>query len=314
MSNEISTVPYNRFSSTNIKIASIFSILYLGWIHWSMGLRVEHITSIIVLITLFFMGKTTRNLVLGFGFFILYAILYDSLRVWPNIQFNPVHVIEPFNLEKKLFGLNLNGTEVIPSEYLYAHKSDIKGFIAGAFYLTWVPVPLLFAVYLFFKNKKLLVHFSFAFLLTNLVGFLIYYLYPAAPPWYKIYHGDVVDFSISGSAAGLVDFDRIIGMPLFENMYTRNSNVFAAIPSLHAAYPIVLFYFGLKNKVRWLYILFFIDIIGIWYGAVYTLHHYIIDLLLGGLCAIIAIFIYERIFNRKEKRTFLDTYTELIRR
>lgn len=314
MSNELTTVPYNRFSSTNIKIATIFSILYLSWIHCSMGLRVEHITSITVLVLMFFIGKTTRNLVLGFGFFILYAILYDSLRVWPNSQFNPVHIIEPFNLEKTLFGLNLNGTEVIPSEYLYASKSDLKGFIAGAFYLTWVPLPLIFAVYLFFKNKKLLVHFSFAFLLTNLVGFIIYYLYPAAPPWYKLAYGDVVDFTISGSAAGLVDFDKIIGIPIFENMYTRNSNVFAAIPSLHAAYPVVLFYFGLKNKVRWMSILFFIDIIGIWYGAVYTLHHYIIDLLLGGLCAIIAIFIYERVFNRKEKKTFLDTYTELIRR
>ena len=314
MSNEISTVPYNRFSSTNIKIVSIFSIVYLGWIHWSMGLRVEHLTSLTLFIVLFFIGKTTRNLVLGFGFFILYAILYDSLRVWPNSQFNPVHVVEPFNLEKKLFGLNLNGTEVIPNEYLYANKSDLKDFIAGAFYLTWVPLPLIFGVYLFFKNKKLLVHFSFAFLLTNLVGFIIYYLYPAAPPWYKLMHGDIVDFTISGSAAGLVDFDNIIGVPIFQNMYTRNSNVFAAIPSLHAAYPVVLFYFGLKNKVRWMYILFFIDILGIWYGAVYTLHHYIIDLLLGGLCAIIAIFIYEKVFNRKEKKTFLDTYTELIRR
>jgi len=314
MSNVLTDVPYNRFSSINIKIAAIFTVLYLGWIQFSMGLRAEHIGASVFLILMFFASKTTRNMVLGFGFFILYAILYDSLRVWPNIQFNPVHIIEPFNLEKQLFGLNLNGTEVIPGEYLYASKSDLKGFIAGAFYLTWVPLPILFAGYLFFKDKKLLVHFSFAFLLTNLIGFVIYYLYPAAPPWYKLNHGDTVDFNVIGSAAGLLDFDRIIGIPLFENMYTRNSNVFAAIPSLHAAYPIVLFYFGWKHKVRWLYVLFFIDIIGIWYGAVYTLHHYIIDLLLGGLCAIIAIFIYEKVFNRVGKKTFLDTYTDLIRR
>ena len=62
---------------------------------------------------------------LGFGFFIIYAILYDSLRVWPNHEFNPVHILEPFNLEKRLFGLNLNGTMVIPGEYLFAHKTDI---------------------------------------------------------------------------------------------------------------------------------------------------------------------------------------------
>lgn len=307
-------VPYHRFSKSNIQIASIFTILYIGWISLSMGLRIEHISSISFLLICFFASKVTRNITLGFGFFIIYAILYDSLRVWPNYQFNPVHILEPFNLEKSLFGLNLNGTEVIPGEYLFANKTNFQSFVSGAFYLTWVPFPLAFALYLFFKNKRLLIDFSFTFLVTNLVGFIIYYLYPAAPPWYKIYHGTELDFSILGSAAGLLEFDRLIGFPLFENMYTRNSNVFAAIPSLHAAYPLILLYFGLKNKVRWMYTIFFIDVIGIWYAAVYTLHHYVIDLLMGSLCAIIAIFIFEIFFNRKEKTGFLDTYTDLIRR
>ena len=312
MSNTAPNVLYQRFSTSNIKIAFIFTTCYLSWIHLSMGLRSEHLVSISVLLLMFFTGKTTRNIVLGFGFFILYAIIYDSLRVFPNYELNPVHVIEPYNLEKSLFGVELNGNKVIPGEYLFDAKSDLKSFLAGAFYLTWVPLPVLFALYLFFKDKKLLVHFTFAFLLTNLIGFVGYYLYPAAPPWYKLYYGDIVDHSLLGSAAGLVEFDRIIGTPLFENMYTRNSNVFAAIPSLHAAYPIVLFYFGLKHKVKWMYVLFFIDIIGIWYGAVYSLHHYIVDLLLGGLCALIGILIYEKVFNRKGGDTFLDKYAALI--
>lgn len=314
MKGAVEPTAYNRFSNSNLKIASIFTVLYILWISLSMGLRPEHIGAVAFLLIMFFAGKTTRNITLGFGFFIIYAIIYDSLRVWPNSQFNPVHILEPFNLEKKLFGLNLNGTEVIPGEYLAASKSTAKSFVAGAFYLTWVPLPILFAFYLFFKDKKLLLQFTFTFLLTNIVGFIIYYLYPAAPPWYILDHGELVDFSISGSAAGLLDFDKIVGMPIFENMYTRNSNVFAAIPSLHAAYPVVLFYFGLKNRVHWMSILFFIDILGIWYGAVYTLHHYIIDLLLGLFCAIIAFFVFEKVFNKKGKQTFLDTYTDLIRR
>ncbi len=314
MSTETTEIPYTRFSKSNIKIATIFTVLYIGWISLSMGLRAEHIGAMSIILITFFTSKITRNIVLGFGFFILYAILYDSLRVWPNYEFNPVHILEPFNLEKKLFGLNLNGTELIPGEYLFSNKTDFQSLLSGAFYLTWVPFPLAFALYLFFNNKKLLIDFSFTFLLTNLVGFVIYYLYPAAPPWYKIYHGIELDFNVLGSAAGLLEFDRLVGSPIFENMYTRNSNVFAAIPSLHAAYPVVLFYFGLKNKVKWMSILFFIDILGIWYGAVYTLHHYIIDLLLGSLCAIIAIFVFEKIFNKKENKTFLDTYTNLISR
>ena len=314
MANVTTKDSYNRFSKSNVQGFSIFTLLYISWISLSMGLRVEHLGAVSFLLITFFANKKTRNITLGFGFFIIYAILYDSLRVWPNHEFNPVHILEPFNLEKKLFGINLNGTVVIPGEYLFAHKTDIQSFISGVFYLTWVPFPLAFAFYLYFKNKKLLIDFGFTFLLTSLVGFVFYYLYPAAPPWYKIYYGTELDLSILSSAAGLIEFDRLVSFPLFENMYTRNSNVFAAIPSLHAAYPLVLLYFGIKNRVKWMSVVFFLDIIGIWFGAVYTLHHYIIDLLLGSLCAIIAIFVYEKIFNRIGKKTFLDTYTDLIRR
>ena len=145
-------------------------------------------------------------------------------------------------------------------------------------------------------------------LIGVIIGFVFYYLYPAAPPWYKLYYGTELDLNILGSAAGLIEFDRLVSFPLFENMYTRNSNVFAAIPSLHAAYPLVLLYFGIKNRVKWMSVVFFIDIIGIWFGAVYTLHHYIIDLLLGSLCAIIAIFIYEKIFNRSRWKCFYNSW------
>lgn len=305
--------PYDRFNASNLKIAGIFTILYLSWIGIFVGARLDHFAFLGFLLIMFFTNKLTRNVVLGFGFFVIYWILYDGMRVIPNYEVNPVHVLEPFNLEKSLFGLNINGAIITPSEYFMTHKSDFQSILSGILYLTWVPLPLLFALLLFFKNKKLLIHFSFAFLLTNLIGFVIYYLYPAAPPWYYLMHGESVDYSILGNAAQLLEFDRLTGTHIFQNMYNKNANVFAAVPSLHAAYPIVLFYFGLKYKVHWLSILFFLDIIGIWYAAVYSLHHYIVDLLLGGMCAILSIFVYEVLFNRKGKSNFLDTYTSLIR-
>lgn len=303
----------HRFSNTNLKIAGAFASIYLAWTTFFVGFRSDHLSFLLFVLVMFFASKTTRNLTLGLGFFIIYWIIYDGMRVLPNYEVNPVHITEPYELEKSLFGISYQGDTLTPNEYCYAHKASYKGFLSGLFYLTWVPFPMLLSVYFFFKNKPLLIRFSFTFLLTNLVGFVIYYLYPAAPPWYLIYHSGALDFTIPGNAAQLVEFDQVIGYPLFEGMYNKNANVFAAIPSLHAAYPIVTFYFGRKINMLWLKVLLFIDILGIWVAAVYSLHHYIIDLLLGGLCAGIGILIYESIFNRKEKRTFLDTYADLLR-
>ena len=95
-------------------------------------------------------------------------------------------------------------------------------------------------------------------------------------------------------------------------MYNKNANVFAAIPSLHAAYPIVLFYFGLKKRKKWLTALFAIDILGIWFAAVYSMHHYIIDVILGAFCAIIAIFVFDYVLMKTKMRSFIDKYASFI--
>lgn len=305
---------YNRFSRSNMKLGVIFTLLYLIWTVAFVGMRPDHWMFLFFVLLMIYATRTSREIILTFGLFVLYWIIYDGMRVIPNFEVNPVHIIEPFNLEKSLFGLNLNGEKVIPGVFLQAHGNDFLSLLSGIFYLTWVPLPILFGLYLFYKDRRLLIHFSFVFLLTNLIGFVVYYLYPAAPPWYYLQYGNTLDYTILGDAARLSEFDRIVGVPLFQNMYTKNANVFAAIPSLHAAYPIVLFYFGLKHRVRWMSILFFVDIIGIWFAAVYSLHHYVIDLILGGLCAIFSIFVYQFMLNRRGKVSILDTYADLIRR
>ena len=171
---------------------------------------------------------------------------------------------------------------------------------------------MIYAAYLFFKDKEMMLRFSACFLFANLFGFVIYYLFPAAPPWYVYEHGFVQNFDIPGSEAQLANFDSFVGSPIFANMYTKNANVFAAIPSLHSAYPVVLFYFGIKKKYKIASIVFLIDIIGIWFAAVYSMHHYIIDVILGAFSAIIAIFVFEKVLMRTSLRNYLNRYVNFI--
>jgi hypothetical protein len=137
------------------------------------------------------------------------------------------------------------------------------------------------------------VHFSLAFLVVNLLGFVMYYLYPAAPPWYVQGFGFGFQPLTSGNTAGLAKFDAFFGISLFESIYAKGSNVFAAMPSLHSAYPVVVLYFGLTNKLGWVNVLFAMVTAGIWFAAVYTSHHYVLDVGAGVVCAAAGITLFE---------------------
>ncbi len=305
---------YSRFSHINIKVALLFLSLYISWLLLFVGIRLDHILFIISLLIFFFFNKFTRNLVISLVFFWIFWILYDGMRVFPNYEFNPVHIIEPYTLELRYFGFDYLSERVTINEYFDQNNTKFLDFLSGFFYLTWVPLPMLFCVFLFFKKKRLLLSFSACFLVTNLVGFALYYMYPAAPPWYVSIYGFQENFSLPGNAAGLLRFDSLIGIPIFENMYNKNANVFAAIPSLHAAYPVILLYYGTKLKSPWITIIFTLDVIGIWFSALYSNHHYMIDILLGAGCAMIGIIIFEILERKTIISTYLDKLTAFISR
>lgn len=287
-------------------------MLYLLWVWLAVGLRNDHFVFTGLCLLLYFAHPLTRKLVLALFFFAIYWVIYDSLRVFPNHLFNPVHISEPYELEKALFGIPWKGQVITANEYFAQNTHPVLDVMSGLFYLSWVPVPLAFAVWLYFKDKRTLLDFSLAFLLTNIFGFTLYYLYPAAPPWYVELYGFQENFSIPGNEAGLAAFDHIMGVQLFHSMYAKNSNVFAAIPSLHAAYPLITLYFAVKKRLRLASWMFLIILAGIWFSAVYSRHHYIIDVLAGAVCALATIIIFEKTILKSRIDSWLEKYARNI--
>ena len=76
------------------------------------------------------------------------------------------------------------------------------------------------------------------------------------------------------------------------------------MPSLHSSYPVIVFYYALKNKLRYMKFVFALVMCGIWFSAVYTNHHYILDVLAGIGCAVLGIWLFSLVGNRllPEKR------------
>ena len=302
---------------TNRELLTLFLSLGIWLVVTALfvGIRPEHPLLIALIAVLFCAHPQTKKLVIALLPFILFAVSYDWMNIVPNYKVNPIDVQGLYETEKSLFGITTAAGTVTPNEYFAEHHCAFMDFWAGFFYLCWVPVPILFGLSLYFmKQRNLYLRFAIVFLFVNLIGFAGYYIHPAAPPWYVMKYGFEPILNTPGDVAGLGRFDEMTGLGIFDSLYSRNSNVFAAVPSLHSAYMVIAFYYSLKAKYpNFLRVIFGIIMLGIWFTAVYSAHHYIIDAILGASCAVLGIFIFEKIlmkwgaFNR-----FITKYTAYI--
>jgi inositol phosphorylceramide synthase catalytic subunit len=302
-----------KITFQQIFIVFTISLVYLLLSAWLVGYKSDQLFLIIIFNFLYFISSATHKFIIGFSIFIVYWIIFDYMKAFPNYNYNTVHIADLYNFEKKLFGINFNGKLLTPNEYWRVNGNTFLDVTAGIFYLCWIPVPLAFAAFLFFKNKKQFLYFSLTFVLVNFLGFIVYYLYPAAPPWYVQYHGFDFHAATRGNTAGLVKFDNYFHAGIFKSIYSKGSNVFAAMPSLHSSYPVVVLYYGLKNRLGIINVFFAIVMLGIWFTAVYASHHYILDVLAGIVCAFTGIFIFNILISRvKFFREFVGNYEKAI--
>lgn len=259
------------------------------------GFRPEHIVLAALIIALFFVSVPTRKLLVALIPFALFGISYDWMNLLPNYEVNPIDTLGLYSSEKAFFGITTASGVLTPNEWWAIHTNDVLDFICGIFYLCWVPLPIFYGLWLYFSGKRLsYIHFACVFLQVNLIGFACYYIHPAAPPWYVARYGFEPILNTPGSAAGLLAFDSLTGSGIFHAIYERNANVFAALPSLHSAYTLVAFIYAFRahSSVVWKVILGLVTV-GIWFTAVYSSHHYIIDVLSGIACALAGFLLFE---------------------
>lgn len=290
------------------------ALLYLWVFNSLIGIKGEHIFLSLFCVTAYTIHPHGKKFVFAFLIFLIYWIIWDGMKAFPNYMFHEVNIRELYDLEKGIFGIYEGGSILTPNEYFLKNLNAACDLLAGLFYINWVPVPLAFGFYLFLKNPNQLLRFSLSFLVSNILGFILYYTFPAAPPWYVHLHGFEFIPQTPGNAAGLLRIDELLNIELYKGMYEKSSNVFAAFPSLHAAYPLVGFIYSIRNRYFvWSGILGMFTV-GIWWAAIYTQHHYVIDIIAGILCGISGWLITEFVIQKSDKiKSFLDSYTEIIR-
>lgn len=306
------TLPTRRELLISLAILALWLFVTVAFV----GFRSEHILLCAAFLLLFIPYQGSRKLVVALLPFFIFGISYDWMNLLPNYEVNPVDVEGLYTTEKRLFGITVaEGTVMTPNEYFALHHCSAMDFMSGIFYLCWVPLPIIFGIWLYFKGeRRAYLHFAIVFLLVNLIGFAFYYIHPAAPPWYVAMHGMEAIPGTPGEVAGLGRFDEMTGLNIFHLLYSRNANVFAALPSLHSAYTLVALIYAIRFKAPSLWIILLAVVtLGIWLTAVYSSHHYIIDVMCGIICALVGSLLFETAVARiAPLRRALDRYISYI--
>jgi inositol phosphorylceramide synthase catalytic subunit len=297
--------PYPALKLRNVLLVLAIAVAYLLLSRVLVGFHTDQLYVAGLFVAMYIASGATRRFALAFSIFIVYWIIFNYMKAFPNYWVNDVHIADLYAREKSLFGLQMNGTTITPNEYFQANHNTFLDVMTGCFYLCWVPVPLLVGVVLFFRNREQFFRFSLTFLLVNLVGFVIYYVYPAAPPWYVQQFGFTFRANTPGNTAGLHRFDEYFNAGIFKSLYEKSSNVFAAMPSLHSSYPLIVLYYGIKTRMRWLNVFFAVVMVGIWFSAVYTSHHYVLDVMAGIACAVFSIGLFSLLMKTWGMKRFV---------
>jgi hypothetical protein len=250
--------------------------------------RWDHVVLIALILVLAYASASTKKLFVGAYPIGLVAIVYDGMRVFKNwgVTESSVHVCDLRAAELRLFGLS-NGQTL--QDWFQAHPNKWADLYFSVPYGTFIFVALGFTAWLYFRDFGAMQRFTWLFFLMNVMGFVTYHVYPAAPPWYFHTHGCAVDVLAKASEGpNLARVDAMLGIGYFHAFYGRSSDVFGAVPSLHVAYPLVIVLEGWRLMSRgWRAgaVTFFLSMC---FAAVYLDHHWVLDVIIGITYALLA--------------------------
>jgi hypothetical protein len=225
-----------------------------------------------------------RGVVLEWLPFIAILIAYDSFRGSAGHLFG-VHFLPQLQADQALFG---TAPTVTLQHWLWHGQPVWYDALPWAVYLThFLATPIVAAV-LFKRDRSRFRVFAVFVATLSFLGLLTYALYPAAPPW------------MAGEAHLIAPVTRIIphvfpmlGLhsagALIEHGYSYANDV-AAVPSLHAAFALLIAITLWPRKRTWLRPVVALYPLAMTFTLIYTGEHYFSDIALGWVYTVVALF------------------------
>lgn len=210
----------------------------------------------------------------------------------------PIHYTPQIDAER-IFGFG-----VIPSEWLQGHlyhgRTGALEVFSVVMYFSHFFAPLALGFYIWIRRiRHAFAELMFALLATSVLANIVFVLYPTAPPWLAAEHGGLVHvhhvLKQSLLDLHLNAFASIIGDP-------GKYNIVAALPSMHAAFPVIALIVALRYGLpRWIIALQAVQMLGVFFSIVYLGDHYAVDALAGAAFAFAGATIVHRLLTKSDR-------------
>ena len=248
--------------------------------------------------------------------FTAFLIAYDYSRGAADRLGMPTQWTPQIDADKFLFG----GT--VPTIFLQQHllypNPQWWEVITGITYLSHFVASFVIAGVLWFLSRHRFRQFAARFLVLSFVGVLGYILVPSAPPWaaarctaaevrdhpadppcltgfapdsgallpeFTPDHDGAPDFVTSPTVRGL-DLVNLVSARYVFDKHFKTVNRVAAVPSLHAAFTMLIVVFFWRRAKWWLRPILVVYPLLMGFALVFTGNHYVFDILVGWVCAI----------------------------
>lgn len=264
------------------------------WLHPSMGGPLVILLGVLLINSIrnFYLKNSQKKAEVGIfdhGFllfrcwmpFFLVDFIYENLHSLSA-------KISSFDLAPWLYQMDLKLFGFEPTVAVQAITAPWLTDLMAILYAPYLIYPMVLMAILSLGHRRLeFQQVSLAVILTFLLGFLCYVVFPALPPRFYIPEMFTHPVHLSGSYI----HDRL------QNVWDELSAVKgAAFPSLHVALSSIALYYAFQfRKIsRWYRILFYVYlplVPGLWFSTIYLRHHWVLDIVAAwGICAAAILF------------------------
>ncbi len=273
--------------------------VYFAGVPYSSDVILLWITAFLFVSCLDDAGRWRRGIVRDWLPLYLVLVLYDLLRGYAS---HPIW--GPFVRPQAWFDAHLFGG-VAPTLVLQRWLYDpghlhVWDYAAWATYTSHFFTSFVIAGVLWKKDYERFRRFVPLFVGLTLLGYLTYVLYPAMPPWMASQTGHL------GRSVRIVPivWDHV-GLHLAAALFTggnRFDNNIAAMPSLHAAYPMLICLFFWRGSRAWVKAVLALYVLAMAFSVVYGAEHFVIDVFVGWAYAVATFVIGSKLLDRWEAR------------
>lgn len=245
-------------------------------------------------------------------FFALF--LYDLMRGRADSLQTRAHLEPQLGADKLLGAGQALGQRMQAAMYTPGHPQWYD-YLAWATYTSHFVLPLGIAVVLWKTSRARFSPYMLGIALLSYMALATYAIYPAQPPWMASQEGH------AGPIARVVhDMWRQVGVQRAAHVFSTKpaggghpfSNPVAALPSLHASFPMLSF-MALRGLHRWLDVTLLVYVVAMGWALVYAGEHYVLDIVMGWCYAVVAWYAVQyatqRVRGRRAARRARATVT-----